>query len=67
VGDAISTAKDIGVHVAALASKKQEEIPFPAPLARVPRKIRERADAAQAGGRIVATATADASRRKCRL
>ena len=42
VGAAISAASETEVHVPVVASKKQEYIPLPGALVRVPRKTSER-------------------------
>src|SRR5271165_3542387 len=67
VGEAISAASDTGVQLPVFASKKQEEIPFPAAFARVPRKIRNRDEAAPAFDTRAAAVKAVAPIRKSRL
>jgi hypothetical protein len=67
VGDAISAANEMEVHVPVLASKKQEYIPFPGALVRVPRKIKERDGEAHAFFICEAALSAAAPVKKHRL
>jgi hypothetical protein len=67
VGDAIAAASETEVHVPLLASKKQEYIPFPGALVRVPRKINERDGEAHGFGMRDAATSAVAPVKKHRL